>query len=174
MELEEVDVDLTPEQQKEIVDLFAQLQTLSLYDLLLVPRAADKKAVKRAYNERALKFHPDRFFRKRLGSFKGKLDAIFIRMTEAHDVLCSQEHRARYDAALAANRHSVIDFMLEEVAAEMAGDMMASRFEEIFLEEPIEVQTEPPPPVESLPPAPARPRPMPAVRPPPLPPKKLP
>jgi curved DNA-binding protein CbpA len=133
-------VDLTLEQQKKIVELFGQLSSMSLYDLLGVPRAADKKAIKRAYNEQIMLFHPDRFFRKQLGSFKVKMEAIVAKMTEAHDVLCSTEDRARYDATSRANRASKIDAMLEESAAEMLGAGEDAKREVVFFDEDIALE----------------------------------
>jgi curved DNA-binding protein CbpA len=99
----EDDVDLTAEQQAHVADVFGKLESITHYELLGVPRAADKKAIKRAYYDRTSDFHPDRYFRKQLGSFKGMMQAIFAKMTEAHDVLCDTERRAAYDAELTAN-----------------------------------------------------------------------
>src|SRR5262249_41751693 len=61
---------------------------------------ADKKAIKRAYFGLAAEFHPDKFFRKRLGSFKAKMETIFGRVTEAHDTLTDKEKRAEYEQYL--------------------------------------------------------------------------
>jgi curved DNA-binding protein CbpA len=92
------DVDLARDHRLRILDLERRLSgELHHYDLLGVGRDADKKAIKRAYYELAALFHPDRFFRKRLGSFKAKMEAIFTRITEAHDVLTDAERRAEYD-----------------------------------------------------------------------------
>src|SRR5262249_43042541 len=87
------EIDLEPAQRQRVLDLHAQLATIDHYALLGVARDADKKAVKRAYFELAGAFHPDRFFRKRLGSFKPKMEAIFGRVTIAHDVLTDKEQR---------------------------------------------------------------------------------
>ncbi len=92
------DIDLTREHRLRILDLEKRLGgELHHYALLGVARDADKKAIKRAYYELAALFHPDRFFRKRLGTFKAKMEAIFTRVTEAHDVLTDAERRAEYD-----------------------------------------------------------------------------
>lgn len=99
-ELDE-DVELTREHKAQILDRFYQLEDLDHYALLGVAQDADKKAVKRAYYEAAGLFHPDRFFRKRLGSFKTKMEALFSRVTFAHDTLTDTEKRADYDAYLA-------------------------------------------------------------------------
>lgn len=91
------DVDLDPNHRLRILDLEKRLGELHHYALLGVTRDANKKAIKRAYYELAALFHPDRFFRKKLGTFKAKMEAIFTRITEAHDVLTDEERRAEYD-----------------------------------------------------------------------------
>jgi curved DNA-binding protein CbpA len=98
------DVDLDVRQKRELLDLFLNLERLDHYALLGVDSRADKKTVKRAYFERAAKFHPDRYFRKRLGSFKVRMEAIFSRMTVAHDALANDSGRAEYDAYLSDQR----------------------------------------------------------------------
>jgi hypothetical protein len=142
---------LTVEQQDRIDGVFRELPRASLYELLGIPRAADKKAVKRAYNERVMLFHPDRFFRKRLGGFKPKMEAIIVRLTEAHDVLCSPERRREYDERFPMRTASSIESMLEESAAEMRDSGESGRREVVFLERAISVRStgegdSPPPP----------------------------
>lgn len=97
-ELDEA-VDIEPGHRKRILDLFYGLSSLNHYELLGVARSADKKAVKRAYFELAQLFHPDKYFRKNLGSYKSKMEACFGRLTVAHDVLTGKK-RADYDAYL--------------------------------------------------------------------------
>lgn len=97
---EEVDID--PELRKWLVEMHRQLDRLTHYDLLGLRRNADAKEIKRAYFRIAGMVHPDRFFKKRVGSYKPMIDAIFTRMTEAHDTLRVPDKRAQYDAALDA------------------------------------------------------------------------
>ncbi len=83
-------------------------------------RGADRKALKRAYFELASKLHPDRYFRKRLGSYKQKLEAIFSRITQAHDILGNERKRAEYDVYLEEkNRSRSIEDLLEDALAEV-------------------------------------------------------
>ena len=98
-ELDE-DVDLERDHRQKILDTYYRLGDLNLYEVLDVPRTADKKAVKRAYYDLASVHHPDRFFRKRLGTFKQKMEAVFSRVTEAHDTLTDKDRRAEYDGYL--------------------------------------------------------------------------
>ena len=94
--------DLEPENRKLVNELFARLEGATHYELLGVPQDADKKRIKRAYYELAAHVHTDRFFRKNLGSYKAKMEAIFAKITLAHDVLTSKEKRPEYDAYLGA------------------------------------------------------------------------
>jgi DnaJ-class molecular chaperone len=145
-------IDLTEEQRRDLDNLYAELRATSLYDLLGVTRLSDKKEIKRAYYASTRRYHPDRYFGKRLGSYKRKLEAIFVRMTEAHDVLCTPERRAQYDAALRKNRMSLVDAMLDEVSREMEGAEEASRREEASgVDEDIvlDVDSSPPPRVRT-------------------------
>ncbi|HEY8073408.1 MAG TPA: J domain-containing protein [Labilithrix sp.] len=86
-----IELDLAPEQQRRIDAMFARLEGAQPHELLGVRAGADLMTIKRAYDKRAIAFHPDRFFRKRLGSYAKKLEAIFIRMTAAHDALCAEQ-----------------------------------------------------------------------------------
>jgi hypothetical protein len=83
-----------------IVSLDAKLGSLDHYAVLEVDRGAEKRDIKRAYFALAAKFHPDRFFRKKLGKARAPLDRIFIRLTEAHDTLSTRARRSEYDATL--------------------------------------------------------------------------
>jgi len=142
--LDGLELDLSPEQQQRISDVFVRLHAVDFYALLAVPRTADTKAIKRAYNEWVSTLHPDRFFRKRLGTFKRKLDSIFMRLTEAHDLLCSPEHRAEYDELLLTRRRSLVDEMVAETLAEMAGSEENAHRESVEFDSSVRVGGEGP------------------------------
>ena len=108
------DVDLDRDHRRKILDAFYMLAETDLYGVLGVERTADKKTIKRAYYELASIHHPDRFFRKRLGSFKQKMEAVFSRVTEAHDTLTDKTKRAEYDTYLGAQSTA------KELEAQMA------------------------------------------------------
>ncbi len=95
-------VDLTPEERERILNLHGRLSEMNHFEILGVHRSADRKEIKRAYYELAAAFHPDRFFRKRLGPYKAKLEALFSRMTHASEVLTTKDLRLEYDAYLGA------------------------------------------------------------------------
>ena len=96
------EVDLDEARQRYVLDAFAKLGQLTHYQLLGIARTADAKAVKNAYYRLAGLVHPDRYFGKRLGSFKPKMEALFAAMSTAHETLTSEAQRAEYDAGLGA------------------------------------------------------------------------
>ncbi|MBL8611680.1 MAG: DnaJ domain-containing protein [Myxococcales bacterium] len=116
--------DLDDDQKKRVLDLFYAVSDCDSYRLLGVAREADKKAIKRAYYEVAAAVHPDKFFRKNLGAFKAKMEAVFHRLTEAHDTLTDKVKRAEYDAYL----ETVGDTQeLEDALSHAAADVAAAQ-----------------------------------------------
>lgn len=114
------DVDIDVETRRRILLLYRSLDRADHYQLLGVDRAADKKAIKRAYYELAAKLHPDRYFRKRIGSFKLRMEVVFGRLTLAHETLTSKEKRAEYDAYVEEQRRSRgIEELLADALAEV-------------------------------------------------------
>ena len=95
---EELDID--PERRKEVDSLWVALDLLDHYEVLGVPRAADKREVRSAYFSLSKRMHPDTMFRKRLGSYKPKMESIFQRATEAYEVLSRKRRREEYDRYL--------------------------------------------------------------------------
>lgn len=61
------------------------------HELLGVPVGADAKVVKRAYFKLSKEFHPDRYFRKQIGSYTRRLERIFKKVLEAHEILSDPE-----------------------------------------------------------------------------------
>jgi tetratricopeptide (TPR) repeat protein len=98
------DIDLDPDLRRRVIEAYRDLDQRDHYALLGVDASADKKVIKRAYFELAAAFHPDRYFRKRLGSFKVRMEAVFARLTIAHDTLSDRENRGAYDAYLSEQR----------------------------------------------------------------------
>lgn len=92
--LEEVELD--PARKKEVLDLEAKLGAANAFELLGLPLGADPAAAKAAFFELSRKFHPDRYFGKNLGSFKGRIERIFKRLSDAHQTLTNEDKRKAY------------------------------------------------------------------------------
>lgn len=100
-ELDE-DCDLPADRRRRVLDTFYRIEDLDYYALLGVSRDATKKAIKDAYYRLASEYHPDRYFRKNLGSFKQKMEVVFTRITLASDTLTRKQLREEYDAYLSS------------------------------------------------------------------------
>ena len=90
------DVDLDVERRKDILFADAHLPGWTHWEILGIPWNAPAAAAKGAYLEKVKVFHPDRYPGKRLGSFRGRLERVFRRVTEARDVLSDEVRRAAY------------------------------------------------------------------------------
>lgn len=99
-EREEEELDLDDARRRRIDDLFVALDLLDHYQVLGVARGAKREDVRTAYFTLSKVFHPDTMFRKRLGSYKAKMEAIFKRLTEAYEVLGKKRAREEYDRYL--------------------------------------------------------------------------
>ena len=93
-------VDLDEPTKKKILYLYKRLDTLTHFQILQVDRRADAKAVKKAYFSVSKDFHPDGFFRKNMGSFHAKIEAIFKRINLAYEVLSNEQKRKAYEATI--------------------------------------------------------------------------
>jgi Flp pilus assembly protein TadD len=90
-------LDLKHDQQMAIDLAFNGIENKTFYEILLLPRTADEKAIKRSYYRLSKEYHPDKFYRKRLGPFKAKLEVVFNKVNEAYRVLSDAEARDDYD-----------------------------------------------------------------------------
>jgi curved DNA-binding protein CbpA len=86
---------------ERLAELFTRMHKYDHYEVLGVPRDADKETIKRAFYALAPTYHPDKHFGKELGEFRPLMDYIFGRMTMAFDTLTSPTQRERYDRTLA-------------------------------------------------------------------------
>lgn len=70
------------------------------YEVLGVLAGASTDLIKRKYLELVKEFHPDRRFAQDLGHYRSKLEALFERMTLAHDELISPARREAYNRSV--------------------------------------------------------------------------
>jgi tetratricopeptide (TPR) repeat protein len=76
-------LDLKPELQWEILALMDRMGSSNPREVLGVPLTATVDDAKAAYFALARRFHPDQFFRKRLGGFQSKVEYVFTQLTRA-------------------------------------------------------------------------------------------
>lgn len=92
-------LELSVEAQERILAFEARLDR-PYHEILGVPRAADARVVKRAYFELSKEFHPDRYFRRAIGGFAGRLERVFERIVEAYELLSDPTTRVEVERSL--------------------------------------------------------------------------
>jgi curved DNA-binding protein CbpA len=92
-------LDITPELQAQILEFEASLDK-PYFELLDVPRDADSKQIKRAYFSLSKVYHPDRYFRARLGDYSARLERIFRKLVEAYELLSDPSTRAEIERTM--------------------------------------------------------------------------
>lgn len=83
----------------QLLDLEKKLETADHFTLLGVPVGAAPAVAKAAFFQLSLKLHPDRYFRKNLGSFRPVLEKVFKALSKAHQAVTHPEKRESYLAA---------------------------------------------------------------------------
>ncbi len=91
------ELDLTPKERTLIDQMHRTLEQGSYYILLGVSEEADAKEIRKAYYDLSRHWHPDRFFRREVGDFAPKIEAIFSAITLAYQTLSDDKKRERYD-----------------------------------------------------------------------------
>ena len=103
---ERLDIDVAV--QRKILEMESRLST-GYAEILGVSSDADTKAIKKAYRALSRDFHPDRYFRKQIGDFKPRLEAIFKKVLEAYELLSDPATRAEVQKAMVTQaRHAEV------------------------------------------------------------------
>lgn len=96
---------LTPEQdarRKEVVETFEGLGAKNHFEALGISRTSGEAQVKEAYFKLARRFHPDTHHDPALADLRDKIEAIFIRLGEAYEVLRDRNRRSAYESDMVA------------------------------------------------------------------------
>ena len=89
--------DDVPQQIADVLAFRDTLPSMTLYQILGIPKTASDEDIKKAYFQMARRFHPDRFDRKVAAEFKTQIDEVFDGITNAYRVLSNKELRRVYD-----------------------------------------------------------------------------
>ena len=92
------------ERRREIVEAAEGLKTRNHFEVLGLSRSVGEVEVKEAYFRLAKRFHPDVHHGDSLGDLRDELEAVFIRLGEAYDVLRDREKRGAYEERLGRQR----------------------------------------------------------------------
>ncbi|PID38092.1 MAG: hypothetical protein CSA65_08840 [Proteobacteria bacterium] len=86
-----------------VADLYDNLATRDYFELLGVSRQESAAAVKDAYFQRSIDFHPDRFMQLDDRELRQHIYEVFMRITEAFKVLSDPDARAAYEQQLSTD-----------------------------------------------------------------------
>ncbi len=92
------------ERRREILEAWEGLKTRTHFEVLGLSRSVSEADVKDAYFRLAKRFHPDVHHGASLGDLRDELEAVFIRLGEAYDVLRDPRKRADYEGRLGRAR----------------------------------------------------------------------
>nr|MBK7067557.1 DnaJ domain-containing protein [Deltaproteobacteria bacterium] len=90
-------VELSEEERRTIDAIYERRLTATHYEILGVPRDAERKVIRDAYFALSKRFHPDVFFNRSLGAYRIRIDELFRVFTRAYDVLGNARQRSGYD-----------------------------------------------------------------------------
>jgi len=93
-------LELDPDLQRRILAYELRLDDAGYHELLGVDRGADARAIKLAYFRLSKEYHPDRYFRRKIGDFDKRLDRIFKRIVEAYELLSDPTTRAEIERSM--------------------------------------------------------------------------
>jgi tetratricopeptide (TPR) repeat protein len=82
---------------RDVIEFADRLGGLTHYQVLEIKRNASTAEVKKAYFQKARKYHPDLFDRNLPIDIKTKIDLAFDHITKAYHTLSDQDERKEYD-----------------------------------------------------------------------------
>jgi len=90
-------IALSDQEQVRLDELWAIAQDGDHYAMLDVDENAERMDIQKAYHSLSRLWHPDRYFRKELGPYEERLEAVFIAITDAYRTLSNESARRAYD-----------------------------------------------------------------------------
>ncbi len=88
--------------RQEVLEAYEGLAAKNHFEILGISKASNETQVKEAYFRLAKRFHPDAHHDPALVDLKDKLEAVFIRLGKAYEVLRNKRSRSSYESDLAA------------------------------------------------------------------------
>jgi CheY-like chemotaxis protein/DnaJ-domain-containing protein 1 len=91
------ETELTRARRESFLKDYARMMGQDYFTLLDVSESDAREQVRKSYYNMVKKYHPDRFFEKNgLPDLKDKVNALFQRISDAHETLSDTEAKARY------------------------------------------------------------------------------
>jgi len=94
------------ERRLELLEAYRSMAKASHFEFLGIDRSAREADVKDAYMRLARRYHPDAARDPAMADLQKELSAVFVRLSEAYDVLRDPEKRGRYESRLGPRKAS--------------------------------------------------------------------
>ncbi|MBK7858639.1 MAG: DnaJ domain-containing protein [Archangiaceae bacterium] len=107
------DVDLPEDKKREILALEAALETKNHYELLGVKVGMPSAEIRAVFYELSRRYHPDRFFKKNIGSYRARIEHVYRRLSAAYETLTDD---AKRDAYLKAHPELSVDAPVRSIS----------------------------------------------------------
>jgi curved DNA-binding protein CbpA len=125
------------ERRAEIERMFEEYQSKNHWEVLQLERGAGIELIKKAFQERALRYHPDRYRKIQDPAFQEKISYVFSRVSEAYETLSIEakadtyrkltEKEAQYEVKQRAWTSSPAESLKEEGTEETAPETVPER-----------------------------------------------
>lgn len=89
-------VELSDERKRDILEMEIAVEVKNHFELLGVAPDATPEAIRKSFFELSLKFHPDRYFQKNLGSYRARIELVFRKLSLAYETLSDDVKRKAY------------------------------------------------------------------------------
>jgi curved DNA-binding protein CbpA len=122
-------LDLDTDLQRRILEFEAKLDEASYHEILGVGKGTEPRDIKRAYFQLSKQFHPDRYFRRNVGSHAVRLDRIFKHVALAYELLSDPAPRTEIEKRMASMPEA--PEAAEEAPVEGAGYRTPTRMENL-------------------------------------------
>lgn len=90
----------------EIIEAYERLAQQSHFEALGVPEGATEQEIKQGFFQKAKKFHPDQYRDPGFADLADRIEALFMRVGGAYEVLRDPQSRQSYEAVLRRRRGS--------------------------------------------------------------------
>ncbi len=112
-------IELSEDERSAIEKMEDMVQNGTFYQILSLPFDAKPEQVKIKFFELSKIYHPDRYFKKNIGSYKDKLNTIFKKLSEAYEVLYDPKKKKWYDGALTNSKSKMSHVQHTQVSSSM-------------------------------------------------------
>jgi tetratricopeptide (TPR) repeat protein len=123
--------DKDQEEVKSYMSLYEKHARSNHFQLLGVQRYSSTEDIQKSYYQLAKELHPDKFQKESMEQVKPLMESLFSRISEAYEILSSEEKRKAYEAELFENVKSkakVLEEQQDNITTARGNFLMGKKF----------------------------------------------